>query len=157
MSNANLFKQLGVDENLKPLSIKVKQQPLEKYYKATFTPSFPPIPRFEPNVFMYASLVPGSVSVIGRYHKGDALYQITIVIDQELESGTYTFMRDEEGPVFAHVTGTQGFLYGDKGRIKLVRNNIEQSIYAEFKFQIKFGDTTYNVDGSLALLATGPL
>ncbi|MFJ5254527.1 hypothetical protein ACIP8I_04915 [Pseudomonas sp. NPDC088414] len=157
MSNAILLKQLGVDENSKPLPIKVKQQPEDKYYKAKFTPDFPPIPSFEPNLFIYASLVPGSVSVIGRHHTADDFYQITIIIDQKLESGTYPIEKGDESRVRASVISAGGIISSDKGEIKLKRDDKNKSIYAEFDFQIESGGTSYKVEGRLELRATGPL
>ena len=157
MSNANLFKQLGVDENLKPLPIKVKQQPLDKYYKATFTPDFPPIPRFEPNVFIYASLTDESVSAIGRYLTQDDFYQIAIIFGRKLQSGTYPIKKGEGSHVLASVISTGGWLHGGNGEIKLLRDNIKESIFADFNFEIESGEKSYKVKGTLELLATGPL
>ncbi|MEN5044344.1 hypothetical protein [Pseudomonas koreensis] len=157
MSNTNLLKQLGVDEDLKPLPIKVKQQPAGKYYKAKFNPDFPPIPSFEPELFIYASLSPGSVSIIGRYHKADVLYQITIIIDQKLESGTYPIKKGDESRVRANVISDGGWLHGDNGEIKLKRDEENKSIYAEFDFQIESGGKPHKVKGRLELLASGPL
>lgn len=157
MSNAILLKQHGVDEDLKPLLIEVKQQPVGKYYKAKFNPDFPSIPSFEPNLFIYASLVPGTVSVIGRYHTADDFYQITIIIDQKLESGTYLIKKDDKSLVRANVISAGGIISSDEGEIKLKRDNIKESIYAEFDFQIESSGTSYKVKGTLELLATGPL
>lgn len=161
MSNDILLKQHGVDENLKPLSIKVEQQPVGKYYKAKFNPDFPPIPSFEPHLFIYASLVPGSVSIIGRYHKADVFYQITIIINQKLESGIYPIKKGDESRVRASVIASGGWLHGDKGEIKLERkreqNNTEELIYADFDFQIEPDGKPLKVKGRLELLASGPL
>lgn len=161
MSNAILLKQHGVDENLKPLSIKVEQQPVGKYYKAKFNPDFPPIPIFEPHLFIYASLSPGSVSIIGRYHEADVFYQITIIINQKLGSGIYPIKKGDESPVRASVIASGGWLHGDNGEIKLERkreqNNTEELIYADFDFQIEPDGKPLKAKGRLELLASGPL
>ncbi|WP_247841933.1 hypothetical protein [Pseudomonas sp. MWU12-3103b] len=157
MSNAILLKQLGVDENLKPLPIEVQQQPVGKYYKAEFNPDFPPIPSFRPELFIYASLVPGSVSIIGRYHEADVFYQITIIIDQKLESGTYPIKKGDESPVRASVIASGGIISSDNGEIKLKRDDKNKSIYADFDFQIEPDGKPHKVQGRLELLASGPL
>lgn len=157
MSNAVLLKQLGVDENLKPLPIEVQQQPVGKYYKAEFNPDFPPIPSFRPELFIYASLVPGSVSIIGRYHEADVFYQITIIIDQKLESGTYPIKKGDESPVRASVIASGGIISSDNGEIKLKRDDKNKSIYADFDFQIEPDGKPHKVQGRLELLASGPL
>ncbi|HGM5551951.1 hypothetical protein ACTZGP_22100 [Pseudomonas putida] len=157
MSNAILLKQHGVDEDLKPLLIEVEEQPVGKYYKAEFNPDFPPIPSFRPELFIYASLVPGSVSIIGRYHEADVFYQITIIIDQKLESGTYPIKKGDESPVRASVIASGGIISSDNGEIKLKRDDKNKSIYAEFDFQIESGGKPHKVKGRLELLASGPL
>lgn len=157
MSNAILLKQHGVDEDLKPLLIKVEEQPVGKYYKAEFNPDFPPIPSFRPELFIYASLVPGSVSIIGRYHEADVFYQITIIINQKLGSGTYPIKKGDESRVRASVIASGGIISSDKGEIKLERDDKNKSIYAEFDFQIESGGKPHKVKGRLELLASGPL
>jgi hypothetical protein len=161
MSNAILLKQHGVDEDLKPLLIEVEEQPVGKYYKAEFNPDFPPIPSFRPELFIYASLVPGSVSIIGRYHEADVFYQITIIIDQKLESGTYPIKKGDESPVRASVIASGGIVSSDNGEIKLERkreqDNTKELIYAEFDFQIEPDGKPHKVKGRLELLESGPL
>lgn len=160
MSNANLYKQRGVDENLKPLPIEVKQRPDDKYFKATFNPAFPPILKFKPSEFVYASLTDDKVSFYARALTEDPLYplkQITFVIDRNLESGTYKFEKDGRGPVVADIIAEGTIFQGGKGKIELFRNKEKKSIKAEFAFKIERKGTIYQVNGELALLATGPL
>lgn len=156
MSNAILLKQLGVDENLKPLLIEVEEQPVGKYYKAEFNPDFPPIPSFEPHLFFYASLTDESVSAIGRYYTNDDFYQITIILNRKLETGKYNIEKGDESPVRASVIAAGAIIPGE-GKIKLERDNKKESIYAEFDFQIESDGTPHIVKGRLELLATGPL
>jgi len=158
MSNTDLLKQLGVDENLRPISSIEKNQPSDKYYKANFSPVFSPIPDFKPKQFTYASLTEKSVSVIGRYNEDGVFYQITVVIPRYHGSGTYAFEEGDGARVRANILADGYMIEGRNGSIKLIRDNKERSIEATFNFQILHNGRDYKVyDGRILLLATGDL
>ena len=95
MSNLDYFTELGIDKTLKPVSIAHKEISQEEYFKLTISPSFPQIPEFNPNQYIYASLSENSISVIARHNTQEMFYQAGFVMDRDIEDGTYELQGGE--------------------------------------------------------------
>lgn len=155
MDNIKLT-QLAIDADVKPLLTGKQFATQEQYYKATFSPEFPPIQEFKPNQYFYESLTEDTVSVVGRLNAGGEEYQIGFVLPREIKTGKYDIEQLVPGKVSSHVLADGQILFGMNGQIDLIRAG--KSITATFNFEINHNSTLYKIqNGKLSLLATGDL
>ena len=155
MNNLKLT-QLGIDKSSKPLSLQHKPITQEEYYKATFSPAFPPITTFQPNQYFYESWSEDTISVVGRRDAEGVFYQIGFVLPRNIKTGSYNIEDWGDGKVSANVVADGVILGGKQGKIDLTRSG--SSIVATFYFEITHGGTLYKVqNGKLSLEATGDL
>lgn len=145
--------ELGVDKDLKPLPTSQGDINEQEHFKVAFTPEFKPIEHFRPNQYTCASLTEKTISIIGRRHVGTEFYQVGIVMPRDLQNGTYPVVASGEGVSCTVITDK--ILPGHNGTVTFTKD--EESITAEFKYQINYLGSLYNVTGKLYLLKTGPL
>ncbi|MFI8644441.1 hypothetical protein ACIGJK_06530 [Pseudomonas iridis] len=161
MSNLDYFTELGIDKTLKPVSIAHKEISQEEYFKLTISPSFPQIPEFNPNQYIYASLSENSISVIARHNTQEMFYQAGFVMDRDIEDGTYELQGGSGSKVQARFITPDNFspvLLGQNGQITLKQNKADKTIEATFGYDIIYKSEVYKVrNGTLFLRATGPL
>lgn len=158
MSDINFNATIGFDKDLRLSAIERKDISQETYYKATFSPIFPPIKKVQINQYTYASLVPDSISLLGRHRSDEDDYQFNIILRRGLADGTYKVTESGEYGVTASIMAAGKIIHGRNGHIRITRDPARESIDANFQYEITYEGTVYKVEnGKLYLFATGPL
>lgn len=126
------------------------------YFKAGFTPAHPDIGEtFDATRFLYKSLVPGKISVLGWIVLPDGnKNQIGVVFPEDTANGTHPVSNDTD-KIYIVVSGDFTAHISREGSITILRDLANKTIAAEFEFYIVINDVKFTItDGKLYLPET---
>lgn len=155
--NAEIYKALNINE--KDMTAGDAHSVTNNYCKATFSPPIPGVGEtFSASVFIYASLVPDSVSVLGRSLPTEEHVQLALIIPKTLEDGTHPIEREGTDVVTGYLTAGFYFVPGSNGKVTFKRDRISNTIEADFEMRVFYEGAEYHVkNAKLFVNATGPL
>jgi hypothetical protein len=155
--NTEIYKALNINE--KDMTAGDAHSVMNNYCEATFSPPIPGVgEKFSAGTFIYASLVPDFLSVLGRSLPTEEHVQLGLIIPKTLEDGTYKIEREGTGVVSGHLTAGFYNVSGFKGKVTFKRDRISNTIEANFEMYVIYEGVEYHVkNAQLFLNATGPL
>lgn len=156
MMNTEIYKALNINE--KDMTPGDAHSVTNNYFQATFDPPVPGVgEKFSATEFIYASLVSGYLSVLGRSEKNGEFVQLSIIIPTTRDDGTYPIER--EGTDVVRGSLTAGFyIVPGNGKVTFTRDRISNTIKANFEMHVFYEGAEYHVkNAKLFVNATGPL
>lgn len=141
MYKDELHKALSIDENLSPLPVSKKKSAGTEYLTATIKPALPSgTDSVVADKFVFAELVSGYLSVLGRSGTGAKFQQIGIIIRKGTPGGTYALSDPEQAPVRATFIAEQVISHAKAGTVSFQCDN--DSITGTANFQVDFNEQT---------------
>lgn len=155
--NTEIYKALNINE--KDMTPGDAHSVRNNYFEATFSPPIPGVgDKFSAGVFIYGSLVPQSLSVLGRSLPTGEFVQLGLIIPKTLKDGTYPIEREGTGVVSGHLTAGSYIVSGFKGEVTFKRDTISNTIEANFEMYVIYEGAEHHVtNAKLFVNATGPL
>ncbi|WP_085655354.1 MULTISPECIES: hypothetical protein [unclassified Pseudomonas] len=155
--NTEIYKALNINE--KDMTPGDAHSVRNNYFEATFSPPIPGVgEKFSATKFIYASLVPGSLSVLGRSETNGELVQLGIIFPTTLNDGTYPIEREGTDVVTGSLTAGFYIVLGSNGKVTFERDRISNTIKANFEMHVFYEGAEYHVkNAKLFVNATGPL
>lgn len=145
----------------------LKNRKTQKVADNSFTAKItPPLPYteefFEATSTDYASLSPGSFSLIGSIDPPEIFLRFVFVIPCSTADGTHPIDELNKGILARLFSGSLGSIPIEKGEITFKRDNLNKTIDATFRVYIPYKHEEeepkeHLAEGTISIKATGPL